>query len=415
MTLTTRQGLFVALGAAAALPLAVRFHGAWPVAAVLTPIVVVALLATGERDWRELWRDRVTRLLLAFLVVTALSLPVGLLVFHNLEGVRSFGFQVALVLNFAAGFLLLRRVDDVRPFLGGFVVMSGVAAIAISLYLLPAGILERVHAFHATTALTAVYGWPNSYGVLLAVALVMCLYLRSTVDTTLWRRVYVVLAAGLALCLVLTFSKTGWVVFGVAAWLLWIRHWPRRRIGALVAAAAVGGVVLYFVTNESFHMQVYTLRTLGIRFLIVGSVLRYVNPLYLVFGSGSENLDALLAAHAQEQIVPGVALGDLTTHDEFLAVLIKGGVISLVLFVAAIVLIVLRSRRLAKTGSPLGIYWYAAVWAILASLFAGELLHYWPTAALFWMMAGAVARLEPVAESARAKRTTPASEHAVPA
>jgi hypothetical protein len=197
--------------------------------------------------------------------------------------------------------------------------------------------------------------------------------------------------------------------------LLWIRHWPRWQIGALVGAAAVGGVVLYFVTNESFHMQVYTLRTLGIRFLIVGSVLRYVNPLYLLFGSGSENLDALLAAHAEEQIVPGVALGDLTTHDEFLAVLIKGGVISLILFVAAIVLIVLRSRRLAKTGSPLGVYWYAAVWAILASLFAGELLHYWPTAALFWMMAGAVARLEPVAENARAKRTTPASEHAVPA
>ena len=126
--------------------------------------------------------------------------------------------------------------------------------------------------------------------------------------------------------------------------------------------------MLYFATNESFHMQVFTLRTLGERFLILGSVLRYVNPLILLFGSGSQNLDKLLAAHAHEQLVPGVELGDLSTHNELLTVLVKGGLVSLIIFGAALVAIGLRVRNLARSGDRFARYWYAAVWAIGASL-----------------------------------------------
>jgi len=418
MKLNLRQWLLLALGAVVALPYAVRAHGAWPVGALVIPLAAVAIVLSGPQPWRELWRDRVTRLLLAFLVVTALSLPVGLLVFHNSQGLRSYAYQVALVLNFAAGFLILRRRDDIEMFIRGYVAVAAVAAAALALYLLQAGILQNAHSFHGSASLDAtIYGWPNSFSVLLSVALVLCLYVVSTTEIRWLRRAYIAAAVALAACLVLTFSKTGWVVFGVAAWMLWVRYWKRTYIAALIALAIVGGVVLYLVTNESFHMQVFTLRTLGERFLILGSVLRYVNPLVLLFGSGSLNLDTLLASHAHDQLVPGVELGGLSTHNELLAVLVKGGLLSLVLLVAALVIVGNRVRNLARSGDALGRYWYAAVWAIVASLFAGETLHYWPVASLFWVMAGAMARSLAVTEATaeRPKNSKESSEHVVPA
>ena len=362
------------------------------------PFLVGALVLTGPKEWVVLRRDAVARLLLAFLFVSALSLPIGIVIFHNLLGPRSFVYQLALMLNFAAGYLILRRLDDVDLLIRGFVASIGAIALFLSIYLLQAGILGSVHSFHNSDALkNAVYGWPNGFSVVIAVGLVMCLYVIATVDGRLVRRAYAVLAIGLSACLILAFSKTGWLVMAIALWLLWLRFWSIRRQLLLLAGAVVASLVLLLASNESFRMQVFTLGTVDERLRFVAIVFRHVNPIILLTGSGSQSLEALLAPFANEQVVPGLSVGEISAHDEFINVLVKTGLLGLILFVAVLVKVMVRTRRLTRSAdsrvAPLSRYWYAASWAVIVSMLAIDELHYWPVGALFWMVTGAMVHL----------------------
>ena len=362
------------------------------------PFLVGALVLTGPKEWVALRRDVVARLLLAFVIVSALSLPIGIAIYHNLVGPRSFAYQVALMLNFATGYLILRRLDDVDLLIGGFVASIGAIALLVSIYLLQAGVLGSVHSFHNSDALkTAIYGWPNGFSVLIAVALVMCLYVVATVDRRMMRRAYTALAIGLSACLILTFSKTGWLVTAIALWLLWLRFWSIRRQLLLLAGVVVASLVLLFASNESFLMQVFTLGTVDERLRFVAIVFRHVNPLILLTGSGSQSLEALLAPFAHEQVIPGLSVGEISAHDEFINVLVKTGLLGLILFVAVLVKVMLRTRRLKRSAdsrvAQLSRYWYAASWAVIVALFSIDELHYWPVGAFFWMLAGAMVQL----------------------
>jgi O-antigen ligase len=402
MKLDARGWGIVALGAGLPITFAVEAlgfrTGHIAIDIFVWPFLVGALVLTGPKVWLGLRRDTVARILLAFTVVSALSLPIGIAIYHNIVGARSFGYQVALMLNFAAGYLILRRLDDVDLFIRAFVASIGAIALLLSIYLLQAGVLGSVHSFHNSDALkTAIYGWPNGFSVLIAAALVMCLYVIATVDSRLVRRAYTALAIGLTACLILTFSKTGWLVMVIALWLLWLRFWSTRRQLLLLAGVVVSSLALLFVSNESFRMQVFTLGTVDERLRFVAIVFRHVNPVILLTGSGSQSFEALLAPFASEQVVPGLSVGEISAHDEFINVLIKTGLLGLILFVAALVMIMLRTRRLTRSADSrvahLARYSYAASWAVIVSLFAIDELHYWPVGAFFWMLAGAMVHL----------------------
>ena len=339
----------------------------------------------------------VGRLLLVFLFVSALSLPIGLVLTHNSNGPRSYVYQVALMLNFGVGYLILRRLDDIDLFFRTFVATVGVISIPLSIGLLQAGILYDVHWFHNSTDLrTAIYGWPNGFSILVVVAMVMCLRIISTATSRLVRRAYVVLAIGLGLCLILTFSKTGWVALAIAIWLLALRKWSVWRQLLLLAGGAATLFVLERV-NGSFRDTVFTLGTLEERLRFLVLVLSRIKPILLLTGAGSQSLETLLAKYAKEQLEPGLSVGGLSAHDEFLNILVKAGVFGLILFVAVLVIVMWRTRRLTKSPDSriahLSRYWYAASWAVIASMLAIDELHYWPVGALFWMMAGVAVHL----------------------
>jgi O-Antigen ligase len=400
-----RRWLIVVLGAGIPIPYAVRLpgteSGGYAVGLIIWAAVVAILALTGPKEWTGLRRDRVARLLLAFVVVSALSLPIGYIAYHNFDGVRSFAYQFVLLVNFAAGYLILRKVEDIELLLRAFVASIGAISSALAVYLLQAGVLESVHAFHNSDAIrSALYGWPNYFSVLLAFAFVMCLYVIS-ISTGLVRRINVGLGIGIAACEVLTFSKTGWVVLALALWLLWVRFWSIRRQLLLLGGLVAAGLLLLFTANDSFKMQIFTLATLDERLRFLAVVLQKVNPLMLLTGSGSQGVDTLLAPYAQLPLIPGVRVGDLTSHDEFLNVLVKSGLVGFVVFVIVLVIVTLRSRRLAMSDNPavatLFRFWYAAAIAIIASLFASDSLHYWLIGALFWLMAGAAVHQLPKA------------------
>jgi O-antigen ligase len=364
------------------------------------PLVVGGLVLAGSKEWVGFRGDVVARLLLAFLVVCALSLPIGIVQYHNLVGPRSFVYQVVLVLNFGAGYLILRRLEDIDLLIRAFVASTAAFCLVLSIYLLQAGILGSVHEFHNNDALQkAIYGWPNGYAVLVAVALVMCMYVISSAETRLVRRAYLVFAFVLSACLVLTFSKTGWVAFGVALWLLWLRFWSVRRQLLLLGGLVIAGLVLLLAANDSFRIQVFTLGTLYLRLRFVEVVLDHMNPLILLAGSGSQSLGTLTAPFANEQLIPGMSVGGLGAQDELLNILVKNGLLGLILLVAALVVVMWRTRRLTMSADSdiahLFRYWYAASWAVIASLFSVEELHYWPVAAVFWLMAGAMLHMLP--------------------
>ena len=389
----------VVLGAGITLPFAVpqprSTTGDVPVDLAIWPIVVIVLVLTGNHEWVALRRDPLARLLLAFMIVGALSIPIGVMAFHNSAGVRSYVYGVGIISNFAAGYLILRDIDDLEIFMRAFVGSIGVISIGLNGYLLSQGILRSVHEFHNSHFFSAlVYGWPNAFSVVLAVALIMAIHVIVAAGSTWVRRAYVVLAISLGACLILTFSKTGWAALALASWFLFLRTWSWKRQLTLIAVIAVLGVILYFLSNNSFRTQVFTIETLTERLVIVVDVFRYTDPLYLIIGSGSQSLETLLAGHADVTIAPTVSLATLSPHDEFMNVLVKGGIGSLILFVIAIVVVMLRSRALAGS-SALTVamffrYWYGAAWAVVISMFAGEELRYWPIAALFWLIAGAM-------------------------
>ena len=385
-----------------ALPLRGGASGSISVDLVIWPLVAGAVVLSGSREWAGLRRDSIGRLLLAFVVVSAASLPIGFALYHNIDGARSFAYQVALLLNFAVGYLILRTIEDVDLLIRAFTASIGVISLATSIYLLQAGILWNVHFFHNSDALAAtIYGWPNGFSILLAAALVLSLYAFSNAKTRLMGATYIGCAISLAACLVLTFSKTGWVAVAVALWLLWLRFWSFRRQLLLLSGIVAAFVVLLLASNESFRMQVFTLGTLEVRLRFVAIVISHVNPLILVTGSGSQSLDTLTQPFANLDILNGITVGGLGPQDEFLNVLVKTGVVGLALLVAALAIVLIRTWRMkVNADAPtahLFRYWNAAAWAIFISLFSVDELHYWPVGALFWMMAGATVHLLPLA------------------
>jgi O-antigen ligase len=392
----------VALGAGLPIPYAVPWLGAGTgslsVDLFVWPLLVGALVLTGSREWVGLRRDVVARLLLAFLIVSALSLPIGMVLYNKLDGPKSFAFQVVLMLNFGAGYLILRTLGDIDLLIRAFVASIGAFSLALSIYLLQAGILGSVHSFHNSSSLmTAIYGWPNGISVLAVVGLVMCMYVIATAKGRLVRGAYLVFAIGLGTCLILTFSKTGWVAVAVALWLLWLRFWTIRRQVLLLAGVAAALAVLLYAANASFRMQIYTIGTLEVRLRFVAVVLDRINPLILLTGSGSQSLVTLTRPFADVQLVPGVTVGGLGPQNEFLNVLVKSGVVGLALLVAALVIIMLRTRRLKMSTddrvAQLFRFWFATSSAIVVSLFAVEGLRYWPLGAIFWLIAGAKVHL----------------------
>ena len=395
-----RRWLIAILGAGLPIPYALPWPGSQgSIAAglLIWVVLVPILIITGPKEWTLLRRDVVGRLLLVFLFVSALSLPIGLVLTHNSNGPRSYVYQVALMLNFGVGYLILRRLDDIDLFFRTFVATIGVVSIPLSIGLLQAGILEDVHWFHNSIDLRAtIYGWPNGFSILVALALVMCLRIISTATTRLVRWAYVVLATGLSACLILTFSKTGWVALAAALWLLALRKWSVWRQVLLLAGAAATLFVLERV-NGSFRDTIFTLSTLEERLRFLVLVLQRIKPILLLTGSGSQSLETLLAKYASEQLEPGLSVGGLSAHDEFLNILVKAGLFGLILLVAALCIVMWRTRRLTMSTDSriahMSRYWYAASWAVIVSLFAIDELHYWPVGALFWMMAGVAVRL----------------------
>lgn len=399
MRLNLRRWLIVVLGAGLPIPYALHLRGDSSnyvaVDLLLWPIVAGTLVITSREKWWLLYRDAVGALLLTFVVISAVSVPIGYLVFRSSSGVLSFGYELLILSNFAVGFAALRRDEDLDLLVRSFVISLGTIASALSIYLLAVGEIGRVHVVHNSPALRAlIYGWPNGFAVLVVVGLVMGLYLVSKSSTRGSRILYGALVGGLGLCLLLTVSKTGWVVAALAAWLLWIRFWSVGRQLALLAVIAIGGLVLYFAGNESIRMQIFTLDTLTERLKFLILVVRDVNPLVLLFGSGSQNVETVMAAHSSEILVPHVTVGSLSTHDEFLSTLIKTGIFGLIVYVAALGTAMWRSWRLAAGDASSGRlfrYWFAASAGVMVSLFAGEELRYWLVSALFWLMAGAAA------------------------
>ena len=124
-----RGWLIVALGAGIPIPYALRLPGAKSGGIAIDLIVwvpvVAILLLTGPKEWARLRKDNVARLVLVFAIVGALSLPIGIIAYHNFEGVRSYAYQLVILSNFAVGYLVLRKVDDIDLVIRGFVASIG--------------------------------------------------------------------------------------------------------------------------------------------------------------------------------------------------------------------------------------------------------------------------------------------------
>jgi O-Antigen ligase len=151
----------------------------------------------------------------------------------------------------------------------------------------------------------------------------------------------------------------------------------------------------------SFIANLLDAGTLTERVDFVALALRDLDPISWVIGSGYQNTEIVFASHRYENVVPGLTFGQmLTTHDEYLTVLVKTGLVGLLMMLVMMVMIVRRAQRLSRVDDrPTRIVQTAALVAllvILAASFAGEALHYWPLAATFWLVAGSAQNFDPL-------------------
>jgi O-antigen ligase len=301
------------------------------------------------------------------------------------------------------------------------------------------------------------YGWPNHLGVMSVVGFLGAVVLAVRSSNLRLRLTLFAAAVVLLVGIFITYSRTAYLVFALGAVMLVLLSESARRLGlhrvlVLLAAVAVtqlvggnlgpqpttawaagpaamaapeaasrldlncqvaqasedhqpGGAASRSVAAPvvppatinlfgSFTANLLYSGTLIERVNFVALVLRDLDPTTWVIGSGYQNNQVVFASHLDEDVIPGLTLGKmLTTHDEYLTVLIKSGAIGLGLMLAAFIAIAWRYRGLSRSSDAdtrvLFVGCYATAIVILVASFAGEELHYWPLASTFWLLAGA--------------------------
>ncbi len=245
--------------------------------------------------------------------------------------------------------------------------------------------------------------WPNYFGTAAAVA--ACVFygriLTKRARLGSWIGLFVLLAT-----IIMSFSRTSWVACAVALAVMTVTRGHLRRAVPVVALSALLVVVAtmqlpvvryqFFATltaGSSQQLSVLERLTFGAEAIR----LWWESPL---FGIGFRRFDEfanvlqLVSASGR----PDVTIGSV--HNEYLSVLLKGGLLSGVAFLIFVVVAVNLLRRASRddrqglASGYLGIIGLGITTVLLVAGFATESFRTLSVSAPFWVLVGAVSMLQ---------------------
>mgnify|MGYP001317623095 CR=1 FL=1 len=256
--------------------------------------------------------------------------------------------------------------------------------------------------------------WPNEAGLAFAVAACLCFgRLRGGHRGLLLRAELLVLTAGV----LVTFSRNAWLAS--FAGVLTIAVAARHRRGSLVLP--VGAVVMVpllalllppvrYQIASSWRPGTSEQLSLVARLAFATEALRiWLDHPFL--GVGFARFDQF-ASLGRLSTVASVAAGYVpgSVHNEYLSTLVKGGLVSAASFAAFLLasgwrfLGLARHAPPASQGRPWGVVGLGLLAALVVGGFGGESFRHIAVSGPFWLLAGGLSVLGPIARRSRARR-----------
>ena len=210
----------------------------------LTALVAVLVERSRNSSARSVWEARVTRAMLVFALVSALSAALSV---HRGKSLESMLNLLAITGLFLAAATFVRGVGLLR----GLALVEVLAAIPVAVFGLMQHfrpeLLPPVNSYPGRAL--GPFGQPNRLGGYLIAAIPVALALALSAQDRTFRAGILIAAFGLALCVVATFSRGAWL--GLAAGLLVVAaalvRWPALSPQPAVLAASLACVTLPFL------------------------------------------------------------------------------------------------------------------------------------------------------------------------
>jgi hypothetical protein len=346
---------------------------------------------------------RLITIIRLFFFFSCISLAVGTIRFRSLTGLVSFAYQMLFFGYLFLGYILIRNADRLLLFFRYVVLTSAFFCLVLFGYLTVVLGAQRLRSYDDFWALhnnidviATWFGWPNAYGCFLAICIVLCLCLWSLAPPNR-KFLYLLTLICLSIGMLLTFSRSAYLL-GATSLLGFSlsRRGALKKVVALLLVLALAGILAAERPELSAYLE-YT-GSAETRFAIANVLLDVIDPLTAVLGSGYQSTYVAFANYGDKTIVGQIVLDELSTHDEYMTMFTKTGIIGLGLFLAILVLIVLMCLKLARRHPDSKIrvicsHFFYILLGLLPVLIAGEYLRYWPVAIVFWMTAGSLLRL----------------------
>jgi len=392
------------LGASLSVPITIEYrygegvlYYEFAIATLISSLIALTYLFAG-RITMERPTGKLVTLIRAFVVIGGVSVVIGLFRYRNLGGVFSFAYQLLVFGLIFIGLMLLKDESRVVLFFRSVLVSSAVFALGLLMYIHHLVGVDSLTSFQGIWTLhndmtirSMWFGWPNAYGCFLAIVLSFGFALQSLSKGKAWL-CYLLFTLIVGIALLVTFSRSGYFLAVVSLLVLFFSKkglWKRIFAGVLLTAVGLTlALALPAVTEYLSYSD-----TGETRVLLTSILLQRLDVPALTIGTGYQTLPTVIAGQTKDISVGGYLLEELSTHDEYMTVLIKTGALGLLVFIAILIQNWLTSNRIARRSKypvlrTAFLHWHCALVGLYGALLAGEYLRYWPITVVFWMMAG---------------------------
>ncbi len=370
---------------------------------IALPLVLLYLLF--QKQIRIPRSDSLFIMIIAFILVSSVSAWIGTIRYNNISGVISFIYQLILLSYFLFGLLLLRNSKDILIFFRGIVCTTILICIIILIYLFSINSYENISFGHkilmvqydedvsGTLMINSIFGWPNNFGSFLVIVLMFCMSLLDATSKKSIKFFYLLAIPLLVLTIVFTFSRTAYLmaILSILTWILIQKGFKKKVV---VASTTVFIIILIFKMLPAIADWIEYMGSFYVRLTLQNFMLERIDALSFIAGHGYQSWEIITEKYASEDIM-GYTVSALSTHNEYLTILLKSGIFGFLLFIGVLFIVYRRVHHLSIKVSDYRVRkifasWYCVLGPLFLSLFVQETLRYWPVSVIFWMLSGSL-------------------------
>jgi O-antigen ligase len=337
--------------------------GTFPIVRIVALVTLAAFFVDqiiARRPISVLPRE--LKLLLGITGLMLLAIPIGLDPAASFEGFTNDFLKCLLIfilmINVVTSYKRLIRLLEVTTLCAAFIALG-------TLYEFAAG-RNLAHGYRAVGFVGGIFGNPNDLALALNILLPIAIGLTLSRPTPGQKSFYGACSGLLALAVVATYSRSGFMTLAVLAAVLLFRL--RRKYPALVVVGVVAAVALVALAPGSFWNRIFTIfdassdpsaaQSSELRWALMWRALAVAgfNPQRWLFGVGMYNFHI-------------VSVMELAQHNAYLQLFNEVGLPALILYVLFIAAVIRHMGRIVKMYE--GVRAYRDVWVMAVGIQAG--------------------------------------------